>query len=318
MFVAIKDNDVDVLRVLARRSDQVIGKTVFPGFASAGRFPEDILGAFRCYIAQLGIRIMWWDLPDFIYALHFSSIDGGHQIIAVNEKMRGVDEEWTGLRDVKPLVLHELAHIVQEHPAAYVPPAHEEEPELNRFKMLYNMIMHHAIASHTQFENEAEVFAAALGFWPGNVFLRQISCSKGDFRRVANFFKMPIDCAIKWAILSQPNLNIHYLKFNVRDRTPEDYHIPAHYTTEDFPWDFLAGGIVNVDETAAKKCLDAQDDAFAQSRAPSPQRTAEYWCYAFYERVSASKSRTSDKLLVGGYPLSIYGILKGEDPADPR
>ena len=316
MFVTIKDSDVDLLRVISRRSDQIVGKAVFPGVAPNVRYPDQVSGLFVNYLTQLHIRVMWWDLPESILALHVAFSTSSH-IIAVSNKLRGVNEEWEQMRDVKPLVLHELAHIIREHPAAYVPPTKEDGTELARLQMLYDMIMHHAIASHEQFENEAEVFAAALGFWPGNLFWKQFAISKGEFRRVANYFKMPVDCAIKWALLSRPEHNIHYLKFNVGAHETEDYHMPAHYTPDEFPWDFASGRVADDANTAAGKCLLLKDDTSSATQSPSQHRAAAYWCYAFYERVEKSKARKDDKMLVGGFPKSLYDLLDSDESTPP-
>jgi hypothetical protein len=307
MFVAVKDNNVDELRVIARQCDQIAGKTVFPKLAGVVNFPEDIAGAFKCYLMEMNVRVMWLDLPPTIHALHFTS-DNKHHIIAISDTMRGKGEEWKGLRDVKSHVLHELAHIVRDHPAAYVPPTKGDHDELLRLSMLYNNIMNPATASYRQFENEAEVFAAALGFWPGNVFMKQFAGAKGEFRRVANFFKMPVDCAIKWALLSRPELDIHYFKYNVDTNATEDYHIPAHYTPAQFPWDFLTGCIVEDLKTAAGLCKRERDDRNTLSKAHLPD-LSEYWCYSYYERASFSKTRSHDKIVVGGFPKSLYDLL---------
>jgi hypothetical protein len=299
MYLSIRDHDVQLLQDCA---DSAIKALQGLGFDET----QSLVDQLAQYLKSQSVRIQYWELGPNILALHLYEPHTGH-FIAINENLKKIPDAAARRMATKKLFCHEFSHIVLNHPPSYSPPQTTDPTVCNLFSALMQFASNPAV--HGKIENDAEVFSAALGFWPQIDFVKSFIEKRAEFRLIANQFKMPIDCAIKWALLSLGGqFPMHYLKYNVTTKQVEDYYIPDNYAL--FPWEFNKGTVFSDQKTTAFKCLSAIDDREGKITVEERGREVSYVCHAFYRKQNKDQMLNDDKILVGGWSDKIFGLIE--------
>jgi hypothetical protein len=265
----------------------------------------EVLGGF---LDKNNVRIQSGDLGELLYAAHLYEPNTGMHFIVINEKLLKIADGPTRKMATKRLFCHELSHMLLEHPAGFMPPE-KMNPALQN---AYTALMQFACDpnNNSRYENEAEVFSAAIGFWPLERFTRLFLNAKFDFRQIANDFKMPIDCAVKWALISFP-LPMHYLKYNVPRQVVEDFYVPTDDYYSVFPWGFQSGAVFQEPDTTAYKCLHTiKNDHKDVTTTKQGGKEAAFFCRAFYLKSNETLLRLEDKVIVCGLPNALTGLFR--------
>jgi hypothetical protein len=297
VHVKLETGNLPQIRSVADRSIEALKAT--------GLQDEDIsiLAVLENFLAKNSVRIQSWDLGERIVALHLYEPNTNAHFIGISSRLLKIQDVPTRRMATKRLFCHELSHMLFKHPAAFHPPEGENGAAfLNAYKALMQFASDPAI--HSGYENEAEIFSAALGFWPLNKFMRLFRNSKGDFRQVANEFKMPIDCAVKWALITT-RLPMHYLKYNATQTEVEDFFVPSDTDYELFPWGFKNGDVFKQKETTAYRCLDEKEDISGVTTTKQDNREAAFFCRAFYQSTNEALLRIDEKVVVAGFPKPV-------------
>jgi hypothetical protein len=244
------------------------------------------------------IIIEYCELPDEVKALLFE-VKGQGPHIWMNERLSNIEDEPARKMALKMLFCHELAHLLLNHPGApYVPPEGYQD---QKTESLSEVAMQYALDPqvHGRYEHAAEIFAAAMGFWPQNKFVQLFILDRMDMRNISVEFKMPVDCVVKWAVVSL-GFPMHYIKFNVSENKVEDFYFPL--TPEygrPFVWGF-PDGVFAADGTTANKSLKQRADCVG----PAPG--GHFFCRAVYLNEDESLMRKHAKIYVAGCPIQTY------------
>jgi hypothetical protein len=288
MEIHIKHTNIDHVCHLANASKKAMSQELGADqhTASEQLTPID----FDAFFAKNNIRVIYWDFSskrDDIEALMFD-LAGKGQLILVNEQVLSLPPSPRTVY-IKSLFCHELAHIVHQHSGAGLTP---ENP--TKLDVFIRAVWTYApyLVNAKEREMSAEVFAVALGFWPHSDFIRLFKRSKADFRFLANLYKMPVDCAVKWALIQfHDQLKMHYVKREEGSKNIVDHYGPG--LMKDVGIDLFS-----LPWTSAYKAAESQDDVKCLERAGDGEK---YSCVAFYEKKQAGFHRTCDKILVAGF-----------------
>ena len=201
---------------------------------------------------------------------------GGVQVaIVINEKVQQLPLA-SSERATKAILLHEICHFLNEHPGAV---AYRDGVVDVALKESFDKYKEVEAGQNA----EAELAAAILAFWPNREFERQLRLTKADFRQMANFYKMPVDCILKWTVLQFGDmLAMHYFKWDIDKREIEDsFH-------ESMRW------IFDKEDTAARKAIETRQDA------NSNDAQRDCFCRAYYENKEHHFNKISNRVLVVG------------------
>lgn len=210
---------------------------------------------------------------------------GGNHVkyaIVVNADIYELPKE-CATRILKSVLLHEICHILGAHDGAvaYKAGTGDEirEESFRNYK------------EQRPGQNlEAELLSSILAFWPNEEFVRQMKNTKGDFRTMANSYKMPVDCLLKWAVLQfAKDFGVHYFKWNVKEGCAEDSYGDKE------SW------IVENPDTAFSKAL--RDHCDSSSNNPN----FDCICRAYYEDKKFGFNKKADKVLVFGINRVQFG-----------
>jgi hypothetical protein len=211
----------------------------------------------------------------------------------------------------KRLFCHELSHILLQHPASFLPP--EDGGRDAVFRNTYKSMMQFASNPliHGSYESEAEIFSSALGFWPLETFAKRVRTTKLEFGQIANEFKMPLDCAVKWALIWF-RLPMHYLKYNVSLQSVEDFFIPSDPDYDLFPWEFRSGNVFKDEGTTACKCMQSGEDAHGVTKTKLGNKEAAFFCRAIRQKPNPALWRRDEKIIICGVPNSLTSFLSDD------
>ena len=299
MYLKILDNDLAVLRCSVDRSLNALKEL---GFTEGNS--EPIVDVLEKYLKENNVRIQYWDLGEDIVALHLHEPNTGHFIV-INESYQHVENAATRKMAVRKLFCHELAHVVLDHAPSYILPANATATMQKLHAALMQCVRDQAF--HGRTEDDAEIFSGAIAFWPQTKFLEQFIRSKADFRLMANQYKMPVDCAVKWALLSLDAFPMHYLKHNETTPEVEDCYIPTSHAV--FPWQFQTGAVFDDSRTVAHKCRINKADESGLTRAENPGGSANYVCHVYFEKAGAMPKRTDDKIVIAGFHENTFNAI---------
>jgi len=227
------------------------------------------------------------------------------RLIAINEllkdKVKPIQDKY-----LKYLLCHELAHVVYRHTGAGLVCPDTEDGGSPDIAAVLRAVWSYApyFLDDNERELEAEIFATALGFYPRSEFIRLLKKHHFNFRTVANLFKMPVDCAIKWALLQlYEQTQMRYIKRNetTHDTKVIDCHWPnpAHHIHPDDD-----GASVFIPESAAYLASETREDQvnFEVDRTAGHENVSG----AFFEAKENGFLRTFDKVLVVSMPRNLY------------
>jgi hypothetical protein len=288
MDIKIQYHNVDHLRSLAIVAQAVMTSDL--GVALHGTEDQFGVDALATFCSSNNIRVMFFDFSgrkQNAEALLFRVGTHGW-LIAVNEEVLNLRPEAQAVY-LKSLFCHELAHIVHKHSGALLTP--KDPTDLNAvIRAVWTYAPY--LVNAKERELAAEVFAAALGFWPHADFVRLVKRKRADFRSIANIYKMPVDCAVKWALIQfHDQLKMHYIK-----RDEDSKQITDHYGP-DLIKD-IGIDVFGLPWTAAHEASTTQMDSAKLDRAGDGSK---YACVAFYEKKEAGFLRTSNKVIVAGF-----------------
>jgi len=299
MYLTFLNKDLASLRCSVERS---LAALKVLGFKEENEAIVDVLEA---YLKANNIRIQYWDLGAEIVALHLHEPNTGH-FIAINESYSKINDVPARKMALKKLFCHELAHIVLAHAPSYILPTNPTPLMRKLHAALMQCVSNQAI--HGKTEDDAEIFAGAIAFWPQPKFVERFVRSKADFRTIGNLYKMPVDCAVKWALLSLDAFPMHYLKFNETDQVVEDSYVPPSHSI--FPWQFQTGAVMDDYRTVAHKCRKTKLDQVGATRAENPASgAATYMCHTYYERAGVFPLRNDDKIVVAGFQENTFNLI---------
>lgn len=207
--------------------------------------------------------------------------------ILINEKVQELSQV-ARERTTKAILLHEICHFICSHQGAKAYKLQSEDE-----------ILKERFDSYKQLEPgqdaEAELMSAILAFWPNEEFNRQLQLTKGDFRCMANLYKMPVDCVLKWSVIQFNNqLVSHYFKWNVDAARIEDAY------QED------AVGLFDDPMTAASRAIKSQCDE------NSDNQSYKCVCRAYYESKTHHFNKSSDRVLVIGLDRTMFDAFCGQ------
>jgi hypothetical protein len=289
MFITLNTTDMSYLKTVAANAIIALSKLGFSDNTDTVELLQKILDREE-------IRVQYWDLGDDILALHLHG-PGDTHFIGINEKFRGIADKFC----------HEFAHVVLGHPPKYLLPERNKD---ERVRLLYETIMQYARTPevHLTFELAADIFAAALGFWPINDFVGLFAMCKGDLRLLSDAFTMPVDCVAKWAAVRLSH-TMHYFKYNVTNKELEDFYI---HPSPDYRAEFFRvfpNGVLADSKSIASECLKVSDDRTGSST------DGHTFCRAIFNQPNKKLLREFAKMYVIGFPKNAYEqiLRQGED-----
>lgn len=186
-------------------------------------------------------------------------------------------------RVLKSVLLHEICHILGSHNGAIAYKAGTgDEIRTESFEKY--------VEQRPGQNLEAELLSSILAFWPNEEFIRQMKNTKANFREMANSYKMPVDCLLKWAVLQfAMDFGVHYFKWNVDKICAEDSYGDKE------SW------IVENPDTAFSKAQ--RDHCDSSSNNPD----FDCICRAYYEDKKFGFNKEADKVLVFGINRVQFG-----------
>ena len=288
MDIKIQYHSVDHLRSLAGIAKTVMASKL--GVASHGTDDQFGVDALETFCSEHNIRVVYFDFSGRKQNAEALLFRVGAQgwLIAVNEEVLKLNPFAQAVY-LKSLFCHELAHIVHGHDGALLTPANATD-----LNAVIRAVWTYApyLVNAKERELAAEVFAAALGFWPHADFVRLVKRKRADFRSIANTYKMPVDCAVKWALIQfHDQLKMHYIKRDEDAKQIIDYYGPD--LVKDIGID-----VFGLPWTAAHEASTTQKDSAKLDRAGDGSK---YACIAFYEKKEAGFLRASNKVIVAGF-----------------
>jgi len=197
--------------------------------------------------------------------------------------------------NIHAAILHELSHILAEDPWNYY--SSEDEPNdlfqsLDKYRsnsLIYDLL-----------EMKTELLVAVLAFSPKTLFAESFYQQGADFKAIASVYNMPLDCCIKWTLITMRQFDGHYFKYCDTCGQEEDRYIPQNPFYRDFSWKSSARLLAN--STVAQQCFRLKKDIAGQSHSELGEAT--FHCQAYYV-----DNGTCEKLLVVGWPLEVYDSL---------
>lgn len=200
---------------------------------------------------------------------------GGQVAVVINELILQLPPPAVE-RTTKSILLHEICHYLGAHPGARVYKRSAEDEVLQESFRNYQ-------ANEAGQNSDAELMAAILAFWPNEEFVRQMVKTQANFRQMANFYKMPVDCLMKWTVLQfYDELWIHYFKKDIlRDQIVDSFR-----ETEDW--------IFNDPHTAVCRSIREKMDTVSDN----PKYPCV--CRAYYEDRNLHYNKDADQVIVVG------------------
>lgn len=294
MYIDLQSHPIDRLRVLVRDIKRIMEASL--GYSPHGI--DDMLTAdsLRSFLSEHNVHIIKCRLgaPAPVMALLLSLPDCGH-VIMIDEGLFSYAPD-VQKKYLKYLFCHELAHIVMNHDGADLVVLNQQQTNLNA--LFHSMIRFttYLISLHER-EEAAEIFAVALGFWPHTEFLRLLKRTPAQFRMIANLYKMPVDCAVKWALVNyHDQMHMHYFKRNEKNKMIMDRFWPAEP-------DWLDEGessLFDTPWTAAHEASKRKSDSDKIKREQNGPG-ADYACIAIYDREEDGFMRKGDRVIVAGF-----------------
>ena len=217
--------------------------------------------------------------------------------IFVNKNIQEMDGN-TQEKYIKYLCLHEIYHMIHLGVGIIVAPDQNQNTISAQSLKLDLLIRSHVqyYANERDQEMAAELFAARLGFAPLPRFIKLFKITEASMRDIADLYKMPLDCAIKWSvILFHGLIEMHYGRWECRDNENWElvdwYSSPGHVSKE-----FLKSLVVNKNSRAYVALSDKND-----SRGCGSVDDKNFYCGAYYRKKEHGISGKADILLDLGF-----------------
>lgn len=251
----------------------------FPGLWEDREVRRVTVRDIKYFCEKNSIKMIYADMLGYdgdAFMCRIPLATGGMQVaILINEKVQELPAP-ASERASKAILLHEICHFLSEHPGAIA-----YRDDVVDVSLRENFDRYKEVEAGQN--AEAELSAAILAFWPNREFERQLRLTKADFRQMANFYKMPVDCILKWTVLLfGDKLSMHYFKWDVDKGEIEDSYC------ESMRWIFDKEG------TAVRKAIETRQDA------NSDDAQRDCFCRAYYENKEYHFNKTSNKVLVVG------------------
>ena len=149
---------------------------------------------------------------------------------------------------IRELVLHEIGHIVAEHPCDFFPVPIEVGTTTGEFTER-EIILYMAQFIPDQIkEIQAELLGIYLAISPFEIFLKNVAENNFDLRQTRKDYNLSIDCLAKIIIFILSKYPLHYFKHNIKENTIENKML-----SKAISWNLSS--IIENPDTAAYKCL---------------------------------------------------------------
>jgi hypothetical protein len=142
-----------------------------------------------------------------------------------------------------------------------------------------------------------------MAFHPVANFVKLFKKTEADMLQIANSFRMPLDCAVKFALVQfSNNTKMHYCKWICNDEAAVDwYSSPGHLPDE------FVRKLPLQEGTVARRVLENKEPSSNTHK--SIAQSSNVLCKAFYRKKEHRLLADSDAVIVFGMSLEGLNIF---------